>query len=122
MVMDRSTFELVDINHWYKITRDYHFAVADIIVVNTTLAQVDTPYIFKRQPAFCYIESIRDYGMKYCPVVEFLDIINTLQRDFGHLKVNPKDVGKSYERSAQSSTISLGHYGPGCLGEIERPV
>jgi hypothetical protein len=117
--MDRSGYGLIDINYWYSVTSDYHFAVADIVVINTTLEQIETPYIFKRNPAFCYLEPLRDYGMKYCPAVEYLALINTLRTEFSHFKVNPKDLGRTYDNSKNNGP-SFGHYGPCNFGKIAK--
>lgn len=120
ITMESSSHNLVDLNSWYSVTTDYHFSVADIIVVNTTIARVETPYIFKRLPAFCYIEALRDYGMKYVVTLEFLDLINKLTTDFGHLRVRPSELGYSYVNKKHPSP-DFSHHGPGGLSKATRP-
>ena len=116
--MDRSELSLADLNYWYSVTTDYHFSVADIIVLNTTIQQVETPYIFKRLPAFCYIEPMRDYGFRYLRTVECLDLINILKADFGHLRVKPSDVGYQYVKSASPD---FSNHGPGSPLKATKP-
>ncbi len=111
--MDRTQYSLVDLNSWYLITTDYHFSVADIVVLNTTIDSIETPYIFKRFPAFCYIEPIRYYGMKYTVTLQFLELINILKSDYGHLKVSPTEIGRKYVNDAKHTSPSSSNHGPG---------
>ena len=111
--MDRKRYSLVDLNSWYSITTDYLFSVADIVVLNTTIESIETPYIFRRSPAFCYIEPMRDYGMKYSVALEFLELINILKSDYGHLKVSPTELGRRYVNHSKHTSPSSSNLGPG---------
>jgi hypothetical protein len=117
--MDRSSLSLGDLNYWYSVTTDYHFSVADIIVLNTTTEKIETPYIFKRFPAFCYMEQMRDYGMRYVAALEFLDLINILKTEHGNLRVKPSDVGFNYDKKHPSPDFS--NHGPSSLSTTARP-
>ena len=112
--MDRRRFNLRRLNFWYSLTKGYQSSVDDVIVLNTTTSNIETPYVFTRYPSFCYVEPMRDYGMKFSYAWEYLELINILKSDYAHLRVSLTDVGLNHGNNYDKSNIpsaSIGNYG-----------
>lgn len=90
-------YDLRNMDYWYAVTVQYGVDVADIIVISSLYHSVETPYIFKRFPALCYMEELRDSGIRHQPDRAFLEVINMLKARYPHLRVAPRKVGKDYE-------------------------
>ena len=97
MFMDE--LDLKNMDYWYAVEVRYGFGFADIIVISTRYHAVETPYIFKKHPALCYFESMRDQAIKYMPDYGYLQLINTLRTRYPHMQVDPKRLGRNYDKN-----------------------
>lgn len=86
--MDTSDFWQMD--YWYTVTVQYGHRVADILVISSGYHNEEKSYIYDRYAAFCYIDSIRDQAIIHIQNHAFLDVINTLKKQYGDLRVTGK--------------------------------
>lgn len=110
---------LVGLNYWYSVTIDYYSSTADCIVINVNTEYEEQVYLFERFPAFCYIEGIRDYGMKYTRSLDYLQVINTLEQYYGNNRIWPSDLGVNYVKDHTGT--SFNHNRPGNVRKTARP-
>lgn len=78
--------------YWYTEVVRYGRHFADVIVISGVHGEGETPFIFKKYAALCYMEELRDQAIKYTPDYRFLQVINMLTVHFSHLRVTTRRI------------------------------
>jgi len=83
--MKLSVFDLDHLNYWNRYTCTLDDDVYDVIVLNYGAQNLELPFKFKRFKSLCYHDSFRDYGSTFSKSIEYIELLDQLERQAPYL-------------------------------------